>query len=212
MDQTFFFVVGIGLVVLALVISFVGMRLENFPSDWMRRAGVLLVALVVVVTGASAVKSAQDEQEKRTDEANREAATKAAVETAQNEEAGGGGSASSVQEEPPKPVTGPGDDQSEPSGEANAAAGAQVFTDNACGSCHTLSAQGAQAVGTIGPNLDEALVDKDPDFIRTSIVNPSAEVEDGFGDGIMPSDFEEKLAPDDLDALVAYLSQATSGK
>ena len=39
---------------------------------------------------------------------------------------------------------------------------------------------------TSGPNLDEALVDEDADFIRTSIVDPGAEVAEGFGDGIMP--------------------------
>jgi mono/diheme cytochrome c family protein len=78
----------------------------------------------------------------------------------------------------------------------------QVFTDK-CGSCHTLKAAGT--AGTQGPDLDQALVGKDANFIEESIVDPDAEVASGYSAGIMPQDFEQQLPPENLKALVQYL-------
>jgi cytochrome c oxidase subunit 2 len=89
--------------------------------------------------------------------------------------------------------------------------GKAVFTSTeaGCGSCHTLSDAGA--TGTIGPNLDDVLADKDEAFIRESIVDPSKEIADGYQDGIMPPNFGQTLQPAQLDALVKYLSEVTKG-
>jgi type II secretory pathway pseudopilin PulG len=209
MDETFFYIVGLSLVAAALVVSFVGMRKENFPSDNVLRIGVVIVAAIVVVTGFAAVNSSQQEQQDREREANAAAAEESSQEAASNAEEAGGGSASSEAVQPDQPQSGPGDDANATSGgQADAAAGEQVFVDNGCGSCHTLAEQ-AEANGNIGPNLDEALGNQDEDFIRTSIIDPSAFVEDGYPDGTMPQTYESQIAPDDLDALVAYLAQAT---
>src|SRR3954470_10841729 len=97
-------------------------------------------------------------------------------------------------------TTGGGGDQ--------AAAGKALFTSNGCGACHTLSEAGANA--TVGPNLDKVLAGKDAGFIKTSIVNPSAEIADGYTD-IMPKDFGSRLGPENVDALVKYLSEVTKG-
>ena len=86
------------------------------------------------------------------------------------------------------------------------AAGQQVFAANQCANCHTLQAAGATA--TIGPNLDETLQGKDADYIREAIVNPSAQIAEGFQDGLMPKDYGEKLSEEELANLVAFLSQA----
>ena len=203
MDATFFYILGGALVALALIISFIGMRSEGFPTDGQLRIGVLLVAAVVVLTAAGAVSSSKEEAENRENE---EAALAQNEETEASEEESGG-SASSEQNpapaEDPPPQSGPADET--PSG----AGGEEVFVTMGCGGCHTLAEQ-ADATGTIGPNLDEALVDKDEDFIRTSIVDPGAEVEEGFPDATMPQDYGETIPPADLDALIQYLSQATS--
>jgi mono/diheme cytochrome c family protein len=89
------------------------------------------------------------------------------------------------------------------------AAGEQVFAAQGCGSCHTLSA--ASATGQVGPNLDEGLQGRDPEFIRMSIVDPNAEITEGFQAGIMPQNYEQQLSPKQLDDLVAFLAHATSG-
>jgi mono/diheme cytochrome c family protein len=82
-----------------------------------------------------------------------------------------------------------------------------VFTDvanPACGSCHTYGPAGTEQ--TLGPNLDEALADKDAQFILESIVNPDAEVTSGFADNLMPEDYGQKLNEQQLADLVAFLT------
>ncbi|MDH3540062.1 MAG: c-type cytochrome [Acidimicrobiia bacterium] len=43
------------------------------------------------------------------------------------------------------------------------------------------------------------------DYLRQSIINPSAFIVDGFDDGKMPSDLSEVLTGPEIDAVVAYL-------
>jgi mono/diheme cytochrome c family protein len=96
--------------------------------------------------------------------------------------------------------------------EGDPAAGREVFTSVAqppCGNCHTLEAAGTTQ--TLGPNLDETLADKDAAFIRESVLNPDAEVAEGFPDNLMPEDYGDKLDDKQLADLVAFLVQSTSG-
>ncbi|HEX3873072.1 MAG TPA: cytochrome c oxidase subunit II [Solirubrobacteraceae bacterium] len=89
------------------------------------------------------------------------------------------------------------------------AAGKAIFTGSAgCGSCHTLA--DAKTSGAVGPDLDKYLKGKTAAFIRTSIVDPNAYVEKGFGANIMPSNFKTILSTDQINALVAYLSKVTA--
>ncbi|CAN5254733.1 hypothetical protein BH18ACT14_BH18ACT14_02220 [soil metagenome] len=97
----------------------------------------------------------------------------------------------------------------EPSAPAgDPAAGKAIFTSAGCGTCHTL--QDAGTNGTVGPNLDDVLKGKDPDFIRESIVDPNAEIADGFEPGVMPQTFGDQLDDKQLSDLVAYLADATA--
>jgi cytochrome c oxidase subunit 2 len=84
-----------------------------------------------------------------------------------------------------------------------------LFTDQGCNGCHTLAEAGAN--GTVGPDLDKVLAGKDEAFIRQSIVNPNAEIADGYQPDLMPQDYGTKLQPAQLDALVKYLSEVTKG-
>ena len=93
--------------------------------------------------------------------------------------------------------------------EGDPAAGKQVFTSAGCTSCHTLSAAGSTA--QTGPNLDEGLKGKDAAFIRESIVNPDAEVTEGYSKDLMPETYAEDLSDDELANLVAFLVQSTKG-
>jgi mono/diheme cytochrome c family protein len=96
--------------------------------------------------------------------------------------------------------------------EGDPAAGKEVFTTVAqppCSNCHTLEAAGATQ--TLGPNLDEVLQGKDAAFIRESILNPDAQVAEGFPDNLMPEDYGEKLSDQQVADLVAFLVQSTRG-
>jgi mono/diheme cytochrome c family protein len=99
-----------------------------------------------------------------------------------------------------------------------AAAGKQVFTGpGGCGSCHTMAAAGT--TGTVGPNLDTRLradcqlpASKTArgatlaECIRTAIVNPYKFLPSGYGANVMPNDFSTKLKPNEITALVNFLS------
>jgi mono/diheme cytochrome c family protein len=95
-----------------------------------------------------------------------------------------------------------------PAPTGDAAAGKTVFTSAGCGACHTLKE--ANATGTVGPNLDEALKGKDADFIHESIVDPNAEIAEGYPKGLMPGNFGTALSQKQIDDLVALLSQAAN--
>jgi mono/diheme cytochrome c family protein len=100
------------------------------------------------------------------------------------------------------------------------AAGKEVFTGvGGCGSCHTLAAAGT--TGTAGPNLDQRLradcataeskrirgatLEK---CIETAITNPYAYLPAGYSAGVMPSNFKQSLKPNEIQALVNFLSTA----
>jgi len=90
--------------------------------------------------------------------------------------------------------------------------GKAVFDNNQCGACHTLAAAGAS--GKVGPDLDKlpqwAQDAKQPleSFTQTSIVDPSAYVQKGYPDNVMPHTYKS-LPKDQLDALVQYLIQSS---
>lgn len=65
METTLFYVLGIGLVLVALGVSALGLRSESFPSRAALGVGTALIAGLVVATAAFAVLNARDEQEHR---------------------------------------------------------------------------------------------------------------------------------------------------
>ena len=100
------------------------------------------------------------------------------------------------------------------------AVGKQIFTGvGSCGSCHTLSAAGT--TGTVGPNLNtlkeacaapasqQARGTTLEKCIETAITNPYKYIPPGYAAGIMPSNFSKTLSPSQIQALVAFLSQAS---
>ena len=106
-----------------------------------------------------------------------------------------------------------------PGGGGAAADGKRVFSDAGCASCHTLSDAGARA--TVGPNLDRlsssarrsgSREGQSPEeYVRTSILEPDAFTAPGFPNGVMPSDYRDRLSDAQLDALVEYLLDVGRG-
>jgi mono/diheme cytochrome c family protein len=87
--------------------------------------------------------------------------------------------------------------------------GAQVFVEQGCGSCHTFAP--ANARGGIGPDLALSLRGESKDFVLRSIVAPDDDVPQGWSADTMPDDFARRIAPRDLDPLVAYLMKGAAG-
>jgi cytochrome c oxidase subunit 2 len=91
--------------------------------------------------------------------------------------------------------------------EGGSVQGKELFTQQ-CGSCHVLADAGTQ--GEVGPNLDEVLQGADAEFIMESIVDPSAEIAEGYQDA-MPDNFGDVFTDPQLEGLVEYLMEATGG-
>jgi mono/diheme cytochrome c family protein len=87
--------------------------------------------------------------------------------------------------------------------------GAQVFANNGCGGCHALLA--AKTGGVTGPDLDEVLPGQDEAMVRESIVDPNKDIVKGYPPNVMPANFEQALSPKELEDLVKYLLESTSG-
>jgi mono/diheme cytochrome c family protein len=82
-------------------------------------------------------------------------------------------------------------------GEGDAEAGATLFSEQGCGSCHVLADAGS--TGTTGPNLDEAQPSFDAAFQQ--IQN---------GGGVMPA-YGEQLDDQQIADLAAYVSERAGG-
>jgi mono/diheme cytochrome c family protein len=86
--------------------------------------------------------------------------------------------------------------------------GAQVFASNGCGGCHTLAA--ANSGGVTGPNLNEYLA-PDDNFagVEEMIVDPNAEIAEGYPPNVMPQNYGETLTQKELKDLVQFLIENT---
>ncbi|MBT4126824.1 MAG: c-type cytochrome [Chloroflexi bacterium] len=77
--------------------------------------------------------------------------------------------------------------------------GESKFKGLGCSGCHSTGQNKLVGPGLAGINA------KGDDYIRTSIIDPSAVILDGFSD-LMPKTFGDALKDDDMDDLVAYLN------
>jgi mono/diheme cytochrome c family protein len=82
-------------------------------------------------------------------------------------------------------------------------AGLDVWLEQGCGSCHTFKPAGS--TGPIGPDLQETLRGKSRDYVVESIVLPQKSFAAGYPSDIMPADYAQRIAPQDLDSLVEFL-------
>ena len=121
---------------------------------------------------------------------------------------------SEAKAENPPPATSPAPPPPAPGPKGNAAAGKAVFAANGCASCHTFKPAGSNA--TVGPDLDNLPSDAQTasrgslmQYTTESIVDPNAYVVPKFTAGLMPQDFGKKLSKQQLDDLVAFLTQKT---
>jgi len=87
--------------------------------------------------------------------------------------------------------------------------GAQVFANNGCGGCHTLAA--AKSGGVTGPNLDEVLPGQSLAMIHEDIADPNKDIAKGYPPNVMPANYEQTMSSKELEDLVQYLFEETSG-
>lgn len=204
-SETIFIILGLGLTALALIVSFLGLRMEGFPPS----RGALLggVAVFVAVVGATATfawDSAEEEQTLRDEE-------RAAGELPYPSEIMAGMAAGAQEQAAEAAGEAPAGGEP-PAGapETASADGAALFDSQGCAGCHALAAAGS--TGAIGPDLDTSPGGADLAFIEESIVDPDAALAKGFEGGIMPANFGEVLSPEELDALVQFIADGVGAK
>jgi mono/diheme cytochrome c family protein len=172
-------------IVFALLSSFVFPRWRpDFPGEQGRKWFIIAtLALFVAMLFAVNVFAKEDEEP--------HAETAGEVTTTEP-----GGTESTPTATTPTTTT-PGTAQGDP------AAGKTLFTSEGCGGCHAFAAAGTSA--TVGPDLDEALQGKDAAFIRESIVDPNAEIAQGYAPSVMPGNYGQELSAKQIADLVAFL-------
>jgi len=193
-----FIVLGISLTALALIVSAIGIRSESFPPS--RPVMLLGIGVFLAVIGATTTVAWLNGEEEvdhlRAEQEAGEIPTPAEV----TDEYAAAAAAATAETS--------GEDASEDAGAQTAAAdGAAVFESQGCAGCHTLQTAGSTA--EVGPNLDTELAKDDEATIEESIVDPDAELAEGFGSGIMPQNFGDTMTPEELDALITYLVDST---
>ena len=65
--------------------------------------------------------------------------------------------------------------------------------------------------GVTGPNLDEVLPGQSAAMIEESIVDPNAKIAKGYPANVMPENFGQTISPKEIEQLVEYLIESTSG-
>ncbi|MDQ7069387.1 MAG: c-type cytochrome [Rhodobacterales bacterium] len=85
--------------------------------------------------------------------------------------------------------------------EGPASTAIEVIDAYGCGGCHDL--EGSE--GDLGPNLGGIGARMDRAQIKAAIIDPEAEIADGFEGGMMPDDFGDGMAESELILIVDYL-------
>lgn len=71
-----------------------------------------------------------------------------------------------------------------------------------CDACHMIDGVG----GDVGPKLTGIGARRDRDYLRRSILNPNADIAEGFEADLMPADMGEQIYVSELEVLVDFLA------
>jgi mono/diheme cytochrome c family protein len=77
-----------------------------------------------------------------------------------------------------------------------------IVAEFTCGACHKLAGE----EGEVGPDLTTIGAVRDAAFIRRAILDPNAEIAEGYEADMMPPDYGEQLYAAELELLVEYLA------
>ena len=182
-------------IVFALVSSFLIPRSRpNYPGRGLGVFVVLTIVLTIAMLGAVEVFAKEEQHGSAPEPARLGPGERDEDETERRE--------TETEGTPTTPAT---TGEEEPAASGDPAAGEQVFASAGCGSCHTFEPAGTS--GAVGPNLDESLDDKDVEYVERAIVEPNADVPEGYQPGVMP-DFSDRLSEEEVDNVVAFLRES----
>jgi len=100
------------------------------------------------------------------------------------------------------PEEGNGDEATEGAGRAPFESPEAIIAAFTCGACHKIADQ----AGEMGPDLTQIGALRDKDYLRRSILDPNADIAEGFMEGMMPATYGDDLSAKELEMLVNYLA------
>lgn len=80
------------------------------------------------------------------------------------------------------------------------ATGSNLATTNGCIGCHSVN-----GLDGTGPTWTGLAARVDEEYLRRAILEPNADIAEGFTAGVMPVTYADTLSDEDVDALVAYI-------
>lgn len=78
----------------------------------------------------------------------------------------------------------------------------EAIAEFGCGACHTVAGEESD----VGPNLTAIGAKRDRVYLRRSILDPNADITEGFEADMMPTDYGEQMYAIELEMLVNYLA------
>ena len=78
--------------------------------------------------------------------------------------------------------------------------GSNLATTNGCIGCHSVN-----GLDGAGPTWTGLAARVDEEYLRRAILEPNADIAEGYTEGIMPVTYADTLSDEDVDALVAYI-------
>ena len=94
------------------------------------------------------------------------------------------------------------DDEDDGEGRKLLGTAKEVIAEFGCGACHKVAGE----EGEVGPDLSHIGATRDKGHLRQSILNPNAEISEGFEPDAMPEDYGEQLYAKELELLVEFLA------
>jgi cytochrome c551/c552 len=79
-----------------------------------------------------------------------------------------------------------------------------IIAQHACVACHKVAGQG----GEIGPDLSSIGASRDKEYLRRALLDPAADVAEGYPPGIMPPNYGDQLYATELEMLVDYMAES----
>ena len=70
-----------------------------------------------------------------------------------------------------------------------------------CEACHTIT----EEAGDAGPKLSAIGAKRDRDYLRRALLNPNADIAEGFEEDLMPDDLGQQIYASELEILLDYL-------
>ena len=166
---------------------------KNFRQQYTDTQINALIAYIVAKSGGGATPGAAQEATQQASPEATQAATQAPTQPSAQAATPEATSAEATQ--PPAATSAPGDP----------AAGETLFAST-CSGCHGATDGVAPALTGMGKRAATRIEGMSAEeYIRQSILDPSAFVAPGFQDNIMPKTFGQQLSETDIDNLIAYI-------